>query len=158
MLQIHNVFVNVSKGEVAKSGDLQKAFGKTDISDIVKEVRRLVSFIVLLSVYLPLDPQERRSSSRRERKGSRPCFPSKGDRHTSSRKMRRSSNAAPIPCRDDRKGYDRGGLQCQTEQKCEGPGMHLFLFTLWKLTSFLRSQNASSSSRVIPISQYKEHA
>jgi len=44
VLQIHNVFVNVSKGEVAKSGDLQKAFGKTDISDIVKEVRRLVYF------------------------------------------------------------------------------------------------------------------
>ncbi|KIM47980.1 hypothetical protein M413DRAFT_16041 [Hebeloma cylindrosporum] len=38
VLQINNVFVNVSKGEVAKSGDLQKGFGKTDISDIVKEI------------------------------------------------------------------------------------------------------------------------
>lgn len=39
VLQINNVFVNVSKGEVAKTNDLQKAFGKSDISEIVKEVR-----------------------------------------------------------------------------------------------------------------------
>ena len=38
-MQISNVFMNVSKGEVAKSGDLQKAFGKTDVAEIVKEVR-----------------------------------------------------------------------------------------------------------------------
>ncbi|KAF4623410.1 hypothetical protein D9613_002007 [Agrocybe pediades] len=38
VLQISNVFVNVSKGEVAKSGDLQKAFGKTDVSEVVKEI------------------------------------------------------------------------------------------------------------------------
>ena len=36
--QISNVFVNVSKGEVAKSGDLQKAFGKTNVEAIVAEV------------------------------------------------------------------------------------------------------------------------
>ncbi|KAJ6519269.1 SBDS protein C-terminal domain-containing protein [Mycena sanguinolenta] len=38
VLQISNVFTNVSKGEVSKTNDLQKAFGKTDISDIVKEI------------------------------------------------------------------------------------------------------------------------
>ena len=38
VLQIENVFVNVSKGEVAKAGDLQKAFGTAEISGIVKEV------------------------------------------------------------------------------------------------------------------------
>lgn len=38
VLQINNVFVNVSKGEVAKHGDLQKAFGKIELSDVVKEV------------------------------------------------------------------------------------------------------------------------
>ncbi|KAF8912891.1 SBDS protein C-terminal domain-containing protein [Gymnopilus junonius] len=38
VLQINNVFVNVSKGEVAKSGDLQKAFSKADINEIVKEI------------------------------------------------------------------------------------------------------------------------
>lgn len=43
VLQISNVFTNVSKGEVAKSGDLQKAFGTTDISEIVKEVGRSAS-------------------------------------------------------------------------------------------------------------------
>ena len=40
MLQIANVFVNVSKGELAKHQDLQKAFGKTDTNEIVKEVSR----------------------------------------------------------------------------------------------------------------------
>ncbi|KAF9056404.1 SBDS protein C-terminal domain-containing protein [Panaeolus papilionaceus] len=38
VMQINNVFINVSKGEVAKSGDLQKAFGKMETSDIVKEI------------------------------------------------------------------------------------------------------------------------
>jgi ribosome maturation protein SDO1 len=38
VLQISNVFVNVSKGEVAKHGDLEKAFGKAAVNDIVKEV------------------------------------------------------------------------------------------------------------------------
>ncbi|KAF7320136.1 Shwachman-bodian-diamond syndrome protein [Mycena kentingensis (nom. inval.)] len=38
VLQIANVFINVSKGEVAKSNDLQKAFGKSDVDEIVKEI------------------------------------------------------------------------------------------------------------------------
>ncbi|KAG6854078.1 hypothetical protein C0991_010825 [Blastosporella zonata] len=38
VLQISNVFVNVSKGEVAKSGDLQKAFGTTEVAEAVKEI------------------------------------------------------------------------------------------------------------------------
>ncbi|RDB29211.1 Ribosome maturation protein SBDS [Hypsizygus marmoreus] len=38
VLQISNVFVNVSKGEVAKAGDLQKAFGTGEVSDVVKEI------------------------------------------------------------------------------------------------------------------------
>jgi len=38
VLQISNVFVNVSKGEVAKTQDLQKAFGQTDQAAIVKEI------------------------------------------------------------------------------------------------------------------------
>ncbi|PFH54692.1 hypothetical protein AMATHDRAFT_72454 [Amanita thiersii Skay4041] len=38
VLQISNVFINVSKGEVAKTGDLQKAFGKIPTDEIVKEI------------------------------------------------------------------------------------------------------------------------
>jgi len=38
VLQISNVFMNVSKGEVAKSNDLQKAFGTTSVDDVVKEI------------------------------------------------------------------------------------------------------------------------
>jgi ribosome maturation protein Sdo1 len=37
VLQIGNIFVNVSKGEVAKNNDLQKAFGTTDRDEIVKQ-------------------------------------------------------------------------------------------------------------------------
>lgn len=39
VMQISNIFVNVSKGEVAKANDLEKAFGTSNINDIVKEVR-----------------------------------------------------------------------------------------------------------------------
>ena len=38
VLQISNVFMNVSKGELAKHQDLQKSFGTTDTATIVKEV------------------------------------------------------------------------------------------------------------------------
>lgn len=38
VLQISNIFVNVSKGEVAKANDLEKAFGTSNTNDIVKEV------------------------------------------------------------------------------------------------------------------------
>ncbi|KIP04068.1 hypothetical protein PHLGIDRAFT_25817 [Phlebiopsis gigantea 11061_1 CR5-6] len=38
VLQIENVFVNVSKGEVAKHQDLKKSFGTTETNDIVKEI------------------------------------------------------------------------------------------------------------------------
>jgi ribosome maturation protein SDO1 len=39
VLQINNVFINVSKGEVAGSDDLKKSFGKMKVDAIVKEVR-----------------------------------------------------------------------------------------------------------------------
>jgi ribosome maturation protein SDO1 len=39
VLQISNVFMNVSKGEVAKHADLQKSFGTINVNEIVKEVR-----------------------------------------------------------------------------------------------------------------------
>ncbi|KAJ3724297.1 Shwachman-Bodian-diamond syndrome protein [Lentinula guzmanii] len=38
VLQISNVFMNVSKGEVAKHGELKKAFGTTETSEIVSEI------------------------------------------------------------------------------------------------------------------------
>ncbi|EJD04442.1 Shwachman-Bodian-diamond syndrome protein [Fomitiporia mediterranea MF3/22] len=38
VLQISAVFVNVSKGEQAKAGDLKKAFGKASEDDIIKEI------------------------------------------------------------------------------------------------------------------------
>ena len=39
VLQISNVFVNVSKGEVAKSNDLKKSFGTDDRNTVAREVR-----------------------------------------------------------------------------------------------------------------------
>ena len=44
VLQIANVFVNVSKGELAKHQDLQKSFGTTEQDAIVKEVHIQISF------------------------------------------------------------------------------------------------------------------
>ena len=43
VLQISNVFTNVSKGQVANSDDLKKAFGQIDVNEIVKEVRFISS-------------------------------------------------------------------------------------------------------------------
>lgn len=43
VLQISNVFVNVSKGQAAPTKDLEKAFGKIDMNDIVKEVLLFIS-------------------------------------------------------------------------------------------------------------------
>ena len=38
VLQVRNVFVNVSKGEVAKHNDFQKAFNTANIDEIILEV------------------------------------------------------------------------------------------------------------------------
>ena len=38
VLQINNVFANVSKGEVSSAEDLKKAFGKAQVSTVVQEV------------------------------------------------------------------------------------------------------------------------
>jgi hypothetical protein len=38
VLQIHTVFTNVSKGEVAKTADLEKAFGTTDHDEVCLQV------------------------------------------------------------------------------------------------------------------------
>lgn len=67
VLQISNVFVNVSKGEVAKHGDLKKCFGTTDIPDIVTEVLACSSFLSYRNlIRCQVDPQERRDASQRE--------------------------------------------------------------------------------------------
>ncbi len=67
VLQIANVFMNVSKGEVAKSQDLQKCFGTTDRDTIVKEV---CAGTVLVSGWCAevcsLDSEEGRDASRGE--------------------------------------------------------------------------------------------
>jgi ribosome maturation protein SDO1 len=38
VLQISNVFINVSKGEVAKSNEISKAFGTIDVDKVVSEI------------------------------------------------------------------------------------------------------------------------
>lgn len=48
VLQTHSVFVNVSKGQVAKKEDLTKAFGTEDLTEICKQVTRLISNILVL--------------------------------------------------------------------------------------------------------------
>ena len=39
VLQTHSVFVNVSKGQVAKKDDLSKSFGTDDLTEVCKQVR-----------------------------------------------------------------------------------------------------------------------
>lgn len=70
VLQISNIFVNVSKGEVAKVNDLEKAFGTSNTNDIVKEVRRLAFDLACSATGMDdvssglSDPKEGRSASR----------------------------------------------------------------------------------------------
>ncbi|CAG8783422.1 1398_t:CDS:1, partial [Acaulospora colombiana] len=41
VLQINNVFLNVSKGQVAPKDDLQKAFKNEDLNKIIEEVMKV---------------------------------------------------------------------------------------------------------------------
>ena len=59
VLQISNVFVNVSKGEVAKSNDLKKAFGTTSVDAVVKEVTLFPALIQTLFLSCAIDFRER---------------------------------------------------------------------------------------------------
>lgn len=43
VLQTNTVFVNVSKGQVAKKDDLSNAFGTDDLTEICKQVSLLLS-------------------------------------------------------------------------------------------------------------------
>ena len=45
VMQTHTVFVNVSKGQVAKKDDLCKAFGTDDLTEICKQVRNYLHTI-----------------------------------------------------------------------------------------------------------------
>lgn len=58
VLQISNVFTNVSKGEVAKSGDLKKAFATTDVATCVEEVLCVFLWGYTTSSIMCPDPQE----------------------------------------------------------------------------------------------------
>ena len=51
VLQISNIFVNVSKGELAKHQDLQKAFGKASQDDIVKEVGHFLGMDLFFEIF-----------------------------------------------------------------------------------------------------------
>lgn len=111
VLQINNVFVNVSKGEVAKHGDLQKAFGKMELSDIVKEVRRLVGILCSdrnHTSFFEVDLEERRGSGWREGARTRSVLATERNRHPGCGEMRRPSNTKTVPRWHDREGDDRG--------------------------------------------------
>lgn len=63
VLQTHSVFVNVSKGQVAKKEDLTKAFETEDLTEICKQVTNLIPFntfwygtLLCLSICAHLNP------------------------------------------------------------------------------------------------------
>lgn len=53
MLQTHTVFVNVSKGQVAKREDLVAVFGNDDQTEICKQVTILLLRTVHLQFIIP---------------------------------------------------------------------------------------------------------
>lgn len=48
MVQVENVFLNVSKGQVASKDELNKAFGTADVSEVLQEV--CVSMLILMQI------------------------------------------------------------------------------------------------------------
>ena len=89
VLQINNVFTNVSKGEVAKHDDLRKAFGEMDTDDIVKEVRGSAARIRIAHSCI-IDSEERGGPNRRSRTKPRTRQALEGDRYIRIREIRRS--------------------------------------------------------------------
>jgi hypothetical protein len=79
VMQINNVFVNVSKGEVAKSEDLQKAFGSSNVTEIVKEVGGVLFEWVGLLRSMRVDSEKGRSASRGEGEGPGSDHAAEGD-------------------------------------------------------------------------------
>lgn len=83
VLQTSSVFVNVSKGQVAKKDDLNKAFGTDDLTEICKQVTGVrhavpsLKVIILIFCLLSPDRSSPKVSSRcQTRRGSlswRPC-------------------------------------------------------------------------------------
>ena len=47
-MQVENVFLNVSKGQVASKDELNKGFGTTDVSEVLQEV--CVSMLILMQI------------------------------------------------------------------------------------------------------------
>lgn len=102
VLQISNVFVNVSKGEVAKHGDLKKAFGTTEISDIVAEVGLFLhasAFSDSLRSYVDLE--EGRGAGRREGTGTRSICFAQRNCYSGCREMCRPNYTATLSGRYD---------------------------------------------------------
>lgn len=127
VLQISNIFVNVSKGEVAKANDLEKAFRTSNINEIVKEVGRFTDNIVLLWECMTFlkklsDTQERRSASWREGARARYCITEEGACDAGGREMRRSFHTTAISSRYDRKSYGGSWVQRQDEQNGQESG------------------------------------
>lgn len=54
VLQTHSVFVNVSKGQVAKKENLTKAFGTEDQTEICKQVTPSTTLFGIVILYLSI--------------------------------------------------------------------------------------------------------
>jgi hypothetical protein len=101
VVQVNNVFINVSKGEVAKTEDLKKAFGKADREAIVREVTFTQIAFASISLSPFADSSTRRDSDWGQRARARTCHLVERNRHLDLREMRRSRNTASYSSRDD---------------------------------------------------------
>lgn len=55
VLQIHSVFINVSKGQLAKKEDLTSAFGTDKIDQIIIEVLQERSLFIIIFFHLDFE-------------------------------------------------------------------------------------------------------
>lgn len=137
VLQTHSVFVNVSKGQVAKKDDLAKAFGTDDQTEICKQVKKkkkyplcrlhphavyltYVSFVV--SVLFWTDFGQRRASSVRQ--GTALSAGDDVQRHCNNcgRKVRQPWQQEALHSQPHRASDEGHPLLCQDQQEHEAAG------------------------------------
>lgn len=126
VVQIENVFLNVSKGQVAPQEDLQKAFGTTDREKVTLEVRDESGEdycgpdVTKIDPHPPVsltDSQKGRIASRRQGKACRAVQPVAGSGHVGRIALCRPIDEKTVHRGRHRKGNDRSTLQRQDGQE-----------------------------------------
>lgn len=139
VLQTSSVFVNVSKGQVAKKDDLTKAFGTDDLTEICKQVRhvfflptsfshRILSHFLtfyLLCPFFPLfrtDPGQRRAPGVRQGEAESDGVDVQGHCDCCGREVCQPADQEAVYSQPHWAGHEGHPLLCQDRQEHQTAG------------------------------------